>query len=124
MKNNRDPNKIIKIGQQQVLPDNTVMMPVILRGGYGIKNIQIEIRHKDSNMAFLRMEKTRQTQLFQDISAEQKGNGTLLISGRSNEGIQTIGEGALIRLYFLVKTKFSPLEILSATEDLSEFTVE
>ncbi|MCK4337354.1 MAG: hypothetical protein KAX11_05385 [Candidatus Aminicenantes bacterium] len=123
MKNIKTPQRIIKIGKQQILSGGAVVIPIILRGGYGIKHIQIDIQHDDSDMSFLRLEKTRQTQPFEKLSTRKIGNGTIRISGKSKEGIQTIGEGALLRLYFQIKTNFSSPRIVSIDEDLSEFTV-
>ena len=100
------------------------MMPVILRGGHGLKKLHLDISFDNSQMEFTSIQKTRQSDGFDVLRADLIEKGLLRITGEHNLGIQTIGEGALVKLYFHVREKLVRPQIILAGADLKTFRIE
>ncbi|MCJ7681748.1 MAG: hypothetical protein MUP70_13540 [Candidatus Aminicenantes bacterium] len=120
----KEPQRLLKIGQQQILPEQTVMMPVILRGGHGLKRLRLDIAFDKDQLDFSHILKTRQSEDFDELNGEMIADGVLRITGEHSKGIQTIGEGALVRLYFRVRDKLIRPRIIHAGDDLESFRIE
>ena len=120
----KEPQRLLKIGKQQILPEQTVMMPVILRGGHGLKRLRLDIAFDKDRLDFSHIRKTRQSDDFDELSGEVISEGLLRITGEHSRGIQTIGEGALVQLYFRVREKLVRPRIIQAGGDLESFRIE
>jgi len=86
----KEPQRLLKIGQQQILPEQTVMMPVILRGGHGLKRLRLDIAFDKNQLDFSHIRKTRQSEDFDELNGEIIADGVLRITGEHSRGIQTI----------------------------------
>ncbi|MBU4202749.1 MAG: hypothetical protein KKD59_02170 [Acidobacteria bacterium] len=86
----KEPQRLLKIGQQQILPEQTVMMPVILRGGHGLKRLRLDIAFDKNQLDFSHIRKTRQSEDFDELNGEIIADGVLRITGEHSKGIPGI----------------------------------